>query len=375
MGVHIDITGLRPERIAAVISPLAELGMALHALSEPAHHPGLQAWVTAVTARLEPHLADRMCEADFLWRTTFSDLFLACAGVPGRAALPGGTLAEELDLLDKLSDEQFVDGALEFTCALPYGEPGLGPLADEGLRRRSLELAASAAGPRRTRSPGWPLRDGLPADDRLVRMRTVPDHLARSQPRRRSSASIDADRRGGARCPCGGLGTVLANESLGTPCRSAVGPPGGASGTPGTCRCGRACADAARGAGCRGGSRLAGPVVAAAARWRAGARRSGSARDHAWTAAVATLERGAAVAVDYAHGAGARPPFGTLTAFREGRETEPVPDGSRDLTAHVALDACAAAPALPGRAPADAAGRPARPGRHGGAPPAVPGEQ
>lgn len=159
MGVHIDITGLRPERIAAVISPLAELGMALHALSEPAHHPGLQAWVTAVTARLEPHLADRMCEADFLWRTTFSDLFLACAGVPGRAALPGGTLAEELDLLDKLSDEQFVDGALEFTCALPYGEPGLGPLADEGLRRRSLELAA-ARGRGSCCSPSgcWPTR-------------------------------------------------------------------------------------------------------------------------------------------------------------------------------------------------------------------------
>ncbi|GHG17801.1 SAM-dependent methyltransferase [Streptomyces albogriseolus] len=74
----------------------------------------------------------------------------------------------------------------------------------------------------------------------------------------------------------------------------------------------------------------------------------GLPRDRAWTAAVETLERGAAVAVDYAHTAGARPPFGTLTAFREGRETAPVPDGSRDLTAHVALDACAAAPALPG---------------------------
>ncbi|MYU65082.1 hypothetical protein GTY91_20610, partial [Streptomyces sp. SID69] len=38
-----------------------------------------------------------------------------------------------------------------------------------------------------------------------------------------------------------------------------------------------------------------------------------------------------------------RPPFGTLTGFRAGRETTPVPDGSCDLTAHVALDACAAA--------------------------------
>ncbi|MFE7841227.1 SAM-dependent methyltransferase [Streptomyces sp. NPDC057474] len=70
----------------------------------------------------------------------------------------------------------------------------------------------------------------------------------------------------------------------------------------------------------------------------------GLPRDRAWAAAVASVERGLAVAVDYAHLAGARPPFGTLTGFREGRETTPVPDGSCDITAHVALDACA----LPG---------------------------
>jgi len=70
----------------------------------------------------------------------------------------------------------------------------------------------------------------------------------------------------------------------------------------------------------------------------------GLPRDAAWAAAVASLGRGLAVAVDYAHFAGARPPFGTLTGFREGRETAPVPDGSCDITAHVALDACA----LPG---------------------------
>ncbi|MGW6600959.1 SAM-dependent methyltransferase [Streptomyces sp. NPDC055036] len=70
----------------------------------------------------------------------------------------------------------------------------------------------------------------------------------------------------------------------------------------------------------------------------------GRPRDEAWAAAVATLERGLAVAVDYAHVRDARPPFGTLTGFRAGREVPPVPDGTRDLTAHVALDACA----LPG---------------------------
>lgn len=74
----------------------------------------------------------------------------------------------------------------------------------------------------------------------------------------------------------------------------------------------------------------------------------GLPRDRAWAAAVASLGRGLAVAVDYAHLAGARPPFGTLTGFREGRETAPVPDGSCDITAHVALDACLGASAPPG---------------------------
>ncbi|MGF0171100.1 SAM-dependent methyltransferase [Streptomyces sp. Marseille-Q5077] len=107
-----------------------------------------------------------------------------------------------------------------------------------------------------------------------------------------------------------------------------------------------------------GTERLGEPVAGAEAQWLArwwplggaqGARAEiGLPRDEAWAAGVATLERGLAVAVDYAHTAPARPPFGTLTGFREGRETVPVPDGSCDITAHVALDACATACALSG---------------------------
>ncbi|MFG2194802.1 SAM-dependent methyltransferase [Streptomyces sp. NPDC048639] len=67
----------------------------------------------------------------------------------------------------------------------------------------------------------------------------------------------------------------------------------------------------------------------------------GRPRDEAWARAVRSLERGLAVAVDYAHTRATRPPFGTLTGFRDGHEVRPVPDGSCDITAHVALDACA----------------------------------
>jgi SAM-dependent MidA family methyltransferase len=69
----------------------------------------------------------------------------------------------------------------------------------------------------------------------------------------------------------------------------------------------------------------------------------GLRRDAAWRAAVGSLDRGVAVAVDYAHTRGTRPPFGTLTGYAHGRQAEPVPDGSCDITAHVALDSCAEA--------------------------------
>ncbi|WP_406059465.1 SAM-dependent methyltransferase [Streptomyces sp. NBC_01077] len=101
-----------------------------------------------------------------------------------------------------------------------------------------------------------------------------------------------------------------------------------------------------------GTERLGGPVSGPDAEWLArwwplrepGARAEiGRPRDEAWASAVASLTAGRAVAVDYAHVRDARPPFGSLTGFRGGREVPPVPDGSCDLTAHVALDACAAA--------------------------------
>ena len=50
------------------------------------------------------------------------------------------------------------------------------------------------------------------------------------------------------------------------------------------------------------------------------------------------VRRGAVLAVDYGHTVGERPADGTLTAYRAGALVVPVPDGSCDLTAHVAID-------------------------------------
>lgn len=69
----------------------------------------------------------------------------------------------------------------------------------------------------------------------------------------------------------------------------------------------------------------------------------GSSRDEAWAHAVSRVRRGLAVAIDYGHTADRRPPDGSLVGYRSGVAVAPVPDGSCDLTAHVALDSCLAA--------------------------------
>lgn len=111
------------------------------------------------------------------------------------------------------------------------------------------------------------------------------------------------------------------------------------------------------------GAESPGPAVAAEESawlgrwWPYGRRREvGLRRDIAWAEAVSRVRRGLAVAIDYTHTAADRPAFGTLTGFRRGRETEPVPDGSCDVTAQVAIDSVAAA----GEASGAAAGRAVR---------------
>ena len=69
----------------------------------------------------------------------------------------------------------------------------------------------------------------------------------------------------------------------------------------------------------------------------------GTTRDDAWRAVVGRLEAGTALAIDYGH----RRDHGrraTLTGYRDaGRVAAAVPDGTVNLTAHVAVDSVAAA--------------------------------
>jgi SAM-dependent MidA family methyltransferase len=79
----------------------------------------------------------------------------------------------------------------------------------------------------------------------------------------------------------------------------------------------------------------------------------GRPRDAWWQGHVRLLRRiggGVLLAVDYAHSLATRPAVGTLSGYRAGRLVPPVPDGSCDVTAHVAMDAVAAAGSAAGAA-------------------------
>ncbi|MGW7087203.1 DUF5937 family protein [Streptomyces sp. NPDC054871] len=134
MTLRIDISGLPSDRLRFAASPLAELTAMLHALAAPGHHPQLADWIADVRARLRPELAERLREAEFLWRSSQADFLL-----PAR---PRPTLAQELDDVDRIDDERYVTAALVTTCGsnrIPLSAPS--PLTDAAARERALDLA------------------------------------------------------------------------------------------------------------------------------------------------------------------------------------------------------------------------------------------
>jgi DNA-binding transcriptional ArsR family regulator len=132
--LRIDISGAPSERVRFAASPLAELTAMLHVLAEPGHHPQLADWAADVWAGMRPELAERLREAEFLWRSSQADFL-----IPAR---PRATLAEELDDVDRIDDETYVTAALVTTCGSNRVHfRGASPLTDTTARERALEVA------------------------------------------------------------------------------------------------------------------------------------------------------------------------------------------------------------------------------------------
>lgn len=138
MSVSIDISGLHNSQFLFAPSALAELVAALHLLLEPGHHESQHRWIEATVENLDHGLLARLKTADYLWRTSRSDMMLPAA--------PSTSLAQELDALDQLSDEVRVNSALiTSSCGVIPLRPELGsPLLDA----EAASLARERAGKR-----------------------------------------------------------------------------------------------------------------------------------------------------------------------------------------------------------------------------------
>ncbi len=65
----------------------------------------------------------------------------------------------------------------------------------------------------------------------------------------------------------------------------------------------------------------------------------GRPREAKWRELAECIDAGTVLAIDYGHTRADRPETGTIVGFRDGRGVGPVPDGTCDITAHVAVDA------------------------------------
>jgi DNA-binding transcriptional ArsR family regulator len=158
VALRIDITGLRHPGVLFAASPLAELTAMLHALVATEHHPNLTGWAAAVRTGLRPELAERLQEAEFLWRSSRADFL-----IPGR---PRETLKEELDDIDLIPDETYVSTALITTCGgnrVHFGDAS--PLTDPVARERALDQAQARGAIQEA------FAERLLADPRAVRAR------------------------------------------------------------------------------------------------------------------------------------------------------------------------------------------------------------
>ena len=160
----------------------------LHVLAEPGHHPQLAGWAEDVRAGLRPELAERLREAEFLWRSSRAD-FLVPAPSLGR---PSPT---ELDDVDRIDDEAYVTSALVTTCGsnrVHFAGPS--PLADATARERALDLAQARGALQEA------FAERLLADPAAVRarVRDTLEQCARGLLRRRLDGRRRAARHGSA---------------------------------------------------------------------------------------------------------------------------------------------------------------------------------
>lgn len=135
MGVRLELRQAGPGNLAFRLSPIAELGAALHVLTEIEHHPLDAEWVTTTRGALAPDLARRVDELAPLWGSYRSRVLFPLA-------LSGSqTLDAELAAIEQMPLPAFVELTAFAIRGGNSGESVREILSDEAVRARLVERA------------------------------------------------------------------------------------------------------------------------------------------------------------------------------------------------------------------------------------------
>lgn len=133
MAIVIDVTGLTAPDYRFAVSPLAELSAVLHVIAQPQHHSAQRDLLAGAADAMPGELARGLRGFDYLFRTSRADFFLPHA--------PAGTLAAELDAVDRLDDESWVAAALLTSSCGTFPVVAASPLTSPAARRTAVERA------------------------------------------------------------------------------------------------------------------------------------------------------------------------------------------------------------------------------------------
>src|SRR5665213_3857488 len=109
MVIALEVSRADKSRVAARVSPLAELLACLHVLAEPDHHPESRTWVEKVRAQLPESLTSDLQRFSPLWARYRTRLFFPLELAPEMA----------------IDDELAALLALDFDAFLPLAANGI----------------------------------------------------------------------------------------------------------------------------------------------------------------------------------------------------------------------------------------------------------
>ena len=135
MGVRLNVGPAGPHNLVFGLSPLAELGAALHVLAEPEHHPHEAHWVASTRAALPIDLAHRCGAWAPLWGSYRHRLLFPLTLSTARS------LDEELSAIEAMTLDDFVELTAFAVRGGNSGESLRAVLVDPGIRERMIDRA------------------------------------------------------------------------------------------------------------------------------------------------------------------------------------------------------------------------------------------